>query len=64
MGPGAALLHVQHVIGLGYGLDIEHAVRAALFDPLRREGQEPLAMDAAVNDDVGDMDVLRSKFTG
>ena len=64
MGPGAALLHVKHVVGLGYGLNIEHAVWAALFGPLRREGQEPLAMDAAVDNDVGDMDVLRSKFTG
>ena len=62
MRPGAAVLVVQHPIGVGDGGDVEHAVGAARFFQLRPQAQEALALDAAVDHDVADMNVLRPEF--
>src|SRR5690348_8156829 len=56
-GPGAAVLAVQLQIGLGDRIGIEHPVGAALIG-----ARVARAADAAVDDDMPDMDVERLQF--
>src|SRR5689334_5532342 len=45
-------------------VDAEQAVLAAFGQQLRPAAQQPLAKDAAVDDDVGDMQALRAELAG
>src|SRR6266702_1552784 len=60
--PGAAVLMVQHPIGIGDGGDVEEAVRATRILQFRPQAEQAIALDAAVDDDVPDMDSLRPEF--
>src|SRR5712691_6731659 len=57
--PGRPRLAVDLPIGLGDGVDAEQPVGTALLDQLRPAAEQPLAGNAAVDDDMGDMKALR-----
>jgi hypothetical protein len=50
-------------IDFGNRIDVQHAILAALFDDLRSKCAQALAVDAAVDDHVRDMDALGSVFS-
>src|ERR671919_1341042 len=56
-------LAVNLPVDLGDRIDVQHAILAALFDYLRSKCAQALAIDAAVDDHVRDMDTLRSVFS-
>src|SRR5690242_11147006 len=60
--PGRRMLPVDLPVGLGDRVDIEQAVRALLRAPLRETAVDPLAVDAAVDHDMRDMQALRPEL--
>src|SRR5262249_48530774 len=59
MSPRRARLPMQLPIGFGDRLDAEQAVLAALFDDARQTRAQSVAVDAAVNHPVRDMQSVR-----
>ena len=64
MRPGAALLRVQVPVIVDDGLDLEQAVGTDLLQPVGHARQETVALDAAIDDDVCDVNALRAEFAG
>ena len=62
MRPRRPWLTVNLPIDFGNRIDVQHAVLAALVDDLRSKCAQALAIDAAVDDYVRDMDALGSVF--
>src|SRR5689334_5577828 len=56
------MLPVDVPVRLGDGVEIEHPAFALRLDELRRIGAKPLAVDAAVDDAVSDVDARRAEL--
>ena len=54
---------MQSPVGVGDGVNFQQSGGSALFDQAWQTRQKPLAFDAAVNDDVCDVDVLWRELT-
>src|SRR5258706_13800952 len=62
VGPGRARLAMDLPVGLGDCVDAEQAVLAALLDDLGATAAQAVAVDAAIDHDMRDMETLRPEL--
>ena len=60
--PGTVVLAMKMPVAVGDRLDVQKTVGAGLFLAIGHARQQALALDAAVDDDMRDVDALRTKL--
>src|ERR1700722_2353680 len=56
------MLVMQCPIGFGDGIYVQHAIRPALIAQLRTERKKAFSFDPAIDDEMGDVNVLGAEF--